>query len=77
MNSELHNVSLSKEYYPLGDRYQMANPIIVQRKAVGALPAQPVVWTHFFKNFFGSALADPNKPQSLPKDAVNPKWREN
>jgi hypothetical protein len=33
-----YNVSLSKEYYPLADRYQTANPIIVQRKAVGALP---------------------------------------
>ncbi len=33
-----YNVSLSKEYYPLADRYQTANPIIVQRKAVGKLP---------------------------------------
>ncbi|RZJ88510.1 MAG: hypothetical protein EOO20_13445, partial [Chryseobacterium sp.] len=32
------NVSLSKEYYPLADRYQTVNPVIVQRKAVGALP---------------------------------------
>ncbi len=32
-----YNVSLSKEYYPLADRYQTANPIIVQRKAVAAL----------------------------------------
>ncbi|WP_293744662.1 hypothetical protein [uncultured Pedobacter sp.] len=33
-----YNVSLSKEYYPLADRYQTANPIIVQRKAVVRLP---------------------------------------
>jgi len=33
-----YNVSLSKEYYPLGDRYQTTNPIIVQRKAVGRFP---------------------------------------
>jgi len=33
-----HNVSLSKEYYPLAGRYQTVNPVIVQRKAVGALP---------------------------------------
>ncbi|MBE5318686.1 hypothetical protein IM793_05940 [Pedobacter sp. MR2016-19] len=31
----------------------------------------------FFKNGLGIMLADFNKPQSLPKDAVNPKWREN
>ena len=29
----------------------------------------------FFKNVLGSTLADLNKPQSLPKDAVNPKWQ--
>jgi len=33
-----HNVWLSKDYYPLGDRYQTVNPVIVQRKALGALP---------------------------------------
>lgn len=33
-----YHVSLSKEYYPLADRYQTVDPIIVQRKAVGALP---------------------------------------
>ncbi|WP_145856866.1 hypothetical protein [Pedobacter suwonensis] len=32
-----YHVSLAKEYYPLGDRYQTVDPIIVQRKAVGAL----------------------------------------
>lgn len=33
-----YHVSLSKEYYPLADRYPTVNPVIVQRKAVGALP---------------------------------------
>ncbi|RZK42714.1 MAG: hypothetical protein EOO90_06650 [Pedobacter sp.] len=32
------NVWLSKEYYPLADRYKTVNPIIVQRKMVGLLP---------------------------------------
>ena len=32
------NVWLSKEYYPLSDRYRTVNPVIVQRKAVGAIP---------------------------------------
>ncbi|RBQ11471.1 hypothetical protein [Pedobacter miscanthi] len=32
------NVSLSKDYYPLADRYQTVNPVIVQRKALSALP---------------------------------------
>jgi len=31
-------VRLSKEYYPLADRYKTVNPIIVQRKTVAALP---------------------------------------
>lgn len=33
-----YNVWLSKDYYPLADRYQTVNPVIVQRKALGALP---------------------------------------
>jgi len=32
------NVWLSKKYYPLADRYKTVNPVIVQRKTVGALP---------------------------------------
>lgn len=31
-------VSLSKEYYPLADKYECANPIIVQREAQDYLP---------------------------------------
>jgi hypothetical protein len=32
------NVSLSKDYYPLADKYQVTNPVIVQRKAQVYLP---------------------------------------
>jgi hypothetical protein len=32
------NVSLSKDYYPLADKYQVANPIIVQREPLEYLP---------------------------------------
>jgi len=32
------NVWLSKEYYPLADRYKTVNPVIVQRKPLGVLP---------------------------------------
>jgi hypothetical protein len=32
------NVSLSKDYYPLADKYQVSNPVIVQRKLVAYLP---------------------------------------
>lgn len=33
-----YNVRLSKEYYPLAEVYKTVNPVIVQRKATGALP---------------------------------------
>jgi hypothetical protein len=32
------NVSLSKDYYPLADKYQVSNPIIVQREPFEYLP---------------------------------------
>lgn len=32
------NVSLSKDYYPLADKYQVTNPIIVQREPLEYLP---------------------------------------
>lgn len=32
------NVSMSKDYYPLADKYKVANPIIVKRKQSGTLP---------------------------------------
>ncbi len=32
------NVSLSKDYYPLADKYQVANPVIVQREPLDYLP---------------------------------------
>lgn len=32
------NVSLSKDYYPLADKYQVTNPIIVQREPFEYLP---------------------------------------
>jgi hypothetical protein len=32
------NVSLSKDYYPLFDKYQVVNPLIIQRDPVGYLP---------------------------------------
>ena len=32
------NVSLSKDYYPLADKYQVTNPIIVQRVPLEYLP---------------------------------------
>ena len=32
------NVSLSKDYYPLADKYQVANPVIVQREPLEYLP---------------------------------------
>lgn len=32
------NVSLSKGFYPLADKYEVANPIIVQREPLGYLP---------------------------------------
>jgi hypothetical protein len=32
------NVSLSKDYYPLFDKYQVTNPLIIQRDPVGYLP---------------------------------------
>ncbi|MBY0477564.1 MAG: hypothetical protein K2Q24_07945 [Chitinophagaceae bacterium] len=32
------NVSLSKDYYPLIDKYEVTNPIIVQREPLGYLP---------------------------------------
>ncbi len=32
------NESLSKDFYPLADKYQVTNPIIVQREAVEYLP---------------------------------------
>ncbi|MFN4316183.1 MAG: hypothetical protein ACK4E0_17985 [Chitinophagaceae bacterium] len=32
------NVSLSKSFYPLADKYPVANPIIVQREPLGYLP---------------------------------------
>jgi hypothetical protein len=32
------NVSLSKDYYPMADKYQVANPVIVQREPLEYLP---------------------------------------
>lgn len=32
------NVSLSKDYYPLADKYQVTNPVIVQREPLEYLP---------------------------------------
>ncbi len=32
------NESLSKDYYPLADKYQVTNPLIVQREPIGYLP---------------------------------------
>jgi hypothetical protein len=32
------NVSLSKDYYPLADKYRVTNPLIVERKQSGLLP---------------------------------------
>lgn len=32
------NVSLSKEYYPLADKYKVTNPVIAQRKPLAYLP---------------------------------------
>src|SRR5688572_19470214 len=32
------NVSLSKDYYPLADKYSISNPIIVQREPLAYLP---------------------------------------
>lgn len=32
------NISLSNEFYPLSDKYQVANPLIIQRNPVGYLP---------------------------------------
>jgi hypothetical protein len=32
------NVTLSKDYYPLAEKYQVANPFIVQRDRIGYLP---------------------------------------
>lgn len=32
------SVSLSKDYYPLFDKYQVTNPLIIQRDPVGYLP---------------------------------------
>jgi len=32
------NVSLAKDYYPLSDKYECANPVIIQREPVGYLP---------------------------------------
>ncbi len=32
------NVSLSKDYYPLADKYRVANPVIVQREPLEYLP---------------------------------------
>ena len=32
------NVSLSKDYYPLADKYQVSNPVIVQREPLEYLP---------------------------------------
>lgn len=32
------NVSLSKDYYPLADKYKVANPVIVQREPLEYLP---------------------------------------
>lgn len=34
----VQNVSLSKDYYPLADKYQVANPVIVQREPLEYLP---------------------------------------
>jgi hypothetical protein len=46
------NVSLSKEYYPFADRYQTVNPVIVERKAIGALP----VYAEYFYTLKDSLL---------------------
>ena len=32
------NISLSKDYYPLFDKYQVANPLLIQREPIGYLP---------------------------------------
>ena len=32
------NVSLSKEYYPLADKYKVTNPVTVKRESLGHLP---------------------------------------
>jgi len=32
------NISLSKDYYPLFEKYQVTNPLIIQRDPVGYLP---------------------------------------
>jgi hypothetical protein len=32
------NISLSKDYYPLFDKYKVVNPLVIQREPVGYLP---------------------------------------
>lgn len=46
------NVGISREYYPLADKYKVTNPLIVQRPTIGFLP----VYAQYFYTAYDSVL---------------------